>query len=181
MKKIIVALMLFVVLVPFQAMGQQWKMDPVHTNFYFDVKHTYATVRGQFMDFSGDVFFDPDNPGKSKFNFVIQVDSIDTKVGKRDIDLRSPNFFDATDYPVITFRSNKVTRGEGNVYLVQGKLTIKDVSKDVTLKFLYHGQKENPLNRGQIVAGLDTELTIDRLEFHVGNGSYYQRWCRVHV
>ena len=175
MKKILFFLIFFMMATPFQIMAQQWTIDPVHTNFYFDVKHTYATVRGQFMNFSGDVAFDPDNPEKSRFDFVIQVDSVDTMVGKRDIDLRSPNFFDAAEYPVIVFKSNRVSRGEGNVYMVEGNLTIKDVTREITLEFVYHGQKENPLNKGQIVAGLDTKLTIDRLAYHVGNGSYYQK------
>jgi len=175
MKKVLFFLIFFLISAPFKIMAQQWQIDPVHTNFYFEVRHTYAMVRGQFMNFSGNVVFDPDNPENSIFDFVIQVDSIDTKVGKRDTDLRSPNFFDAAHYPTITFKSTKVSRGEGNIYKVEGKLTIKDVTKDVTLEFLYHGKKENPLNKGQIVAGLDTTLTIDRLKFHVGNGSYYQK------
>ena len=94
MKKIVLILLFFLVSGPFQALAQQWNIDPVHTNFYFAIKHTFATVRGQFMDFSGEVNFDPDDPGKSRFDFVIKVDSVDTKVGKRDTHLRSPDFFD---------------------------------------------------------------------------------------
>jgi polyisoprenoid-binding protein YceI len=155
-------------------MAQQWKIDPVHTNFYFDVKHFYATVRGQFMDFSGQIFWDPDNPAKSRFDLVIQADSIDTKVGKRDTHLRSPDFFDVDQYPKITFSSTKVSKGEGDTYIVEGPLTIKDVTRNVVLEFVYFGQRENPLKKGETVAGLDTSLTIDRLEFHVGDGKFYK-------
>ena len=174
MKKILFTLLLLSTLVPLQASAQQWQLDAVHTNFFFAVKHTYATVRGQFMDFSGDVYFDPDNPAKSRFDFVIKVNSVDTKVSKRDTHLRSPDFFDAAKYPEITFKSSRVSRGGDNIYIVEGTLTIKDVSRDLALEFVYHGQKENPLKAGEIVAGLDTTLAIDRLEYHVGDGKFYK-------
>jgi len=175
MKKPIFFLLLFVIGMPLQVMAQQWEVDPVHTNFYFDVKHnTFSTVRGQFMDFTGDVFFDPENPGQSRFDFVIQVDSIDTKVGKRDTHLRSPDFFDVAQYPIITFKTTKVSKVADNKFIVEGQLTIKDVTKDLALEFFYHGQRENPLKKGETVAGLDTGLTIDRLEYHVGDGKFYK-------
>ena len=174
MKRIVLALLLFVVMGPFQAMAQEWKLDTAHTNFYFEVKHTYAIVRGQFMDYTGEVFFDPENPAKSKFNFDIKVDSVDTKIGKRDTHLRSPDFFDTGKYPLIIFRSSKVSRGKDNVYIVDGTLTIKDVSKNLSLEFVYHGQKDNPLKPGETVAGLDSRLTIDRLEYNVGDGKFYK-------
>jgi polyisoprenoid-binding protein YceI len=126
------------------------------------------------MDFAGEVYFDPDNPAKSRFAFVIKVDSVDTKVGKRDTHLRSPDFFDVAEYPTITFTSSKVMAGDDNKYIAEGTLTIKDVSRDIALEFIYHGQRENPLKKGEIVAGLDTQLTIDRLEFHVGDGKFYK-------
>ena len=172
--KFFLGLLLFLFVAgPFPAAAQQWQIDPVHSNFFFEVKHFYATVRGQFMDFSGDVFFDPDTPEKSRFDFSIKVNSIDTKVGKRDTHLRSPDFFDSGRYPLITFKSAKVSHAGGNRYIVAGTLTIKDVTRDLALEFIYHGQKENPLKAGEIVAGLDSRLTVDRLEYHVGDGKFY--------
>ena len=173
MKKILLILLFLLLVGPGQVFAQQWQLDPVHTNFYFEVKHTYAAVRGQFTEFTGDVYFDPDNPAKSKFDFVIKVDSVDTNVSKRDTHLRSPDFFDADNYPVITFTSSKVSSAGDNKYIVEGTLTIKDVSKDLALEFIYHGQKENPLKPGETVAGLDSRLTLDRLEYHVGSGKFY--------
>ena len=173
MKKILLILLFLLLVGPGQVFAQQWQLDPVHTNFYFEVKHTYAAVRGQFTEFTGDVYFDPDNPAKSKFDFVIKVDSVDTNVSKRDTHLRSPDFFDAGNYPVITFTSSKVSSAGDNKYIVEGTLTIKDVSKDLPLEFIYHGQKENPLKPGETVAGLDSRLTLDRLEYHVGSGKFY--------
>ena len=175
MKKLLLFFLLFIIGIPLQVMAQKWEVDPVHTNFYFDVKHnTFSTVRGQFMDFTGDVFFDPENPGQSRFDFIIQVDSIDTNVGKRDTHLRSPDFFDVARYPTITFKTTKVSKAADNKFIVEGQLTIKDVTRDLALEFVYHGQRENPLKKGETVAGLDTGLTIDRLEYHVGEGKFYK-------
>jgi len=173
MKRIRFVLLFLLVMGPGQGFAQQWQLDPVHTNFYFEIKHTYAAVRGQFTEFTGDVYFDPDQPEKSRFDFVIKIDSLDTKVGKRDTHLRSPDFFDAGKYPVMTFKSSKVSYAGDNKYIVEGTLTIKDVSKDLALEFVYHGLKENPLKQGETVAGLDSRLTLDRLEYHVGDGKFY--------
>jgi len=174
MKRILFFLLFVIVMGPFQAAAQEWELDPVHTNFYFEVKHTYAAVRGQFTDFAGEVYFDPDNPAKSKFDFMINVNSVDTKVGKRDTHLRSPDFFDAGKYPLITFKSSGVSHAGGNKYIVEGILTIKDVSKKLALEFVYHGQKDNPLKSGELVAGLDARLTLDRLEYNIGDGKFYK-------
>jgi polyisoprenoid-binding protein YceI len=148
MKRILFFLLFVIVMGPFQVAAQEWELDPVHTNFYFEVKHTYAAVRGQFTDFTGDVYFDPDNPAKSKFDFMINVNSVDTKEGKRDTHLRSPDFFDAGKYPLITFKSSEVLPAGENKYIVEGILTIKNVSKKLALEFVYHGQKDNPLMPG---------------------------------
>ena len=173
MKKILCFLLFLFVFQPVLGLSQEWKLDPVHTNFYFGVQHTYATVRGRFTDFNGNIIFDPDQPEKSSFNFVIKVDSIDTGVGKRDTHLRSPDFFDAGRYPLITFKSTKVSSAGDNRYTVEGTLAIKDVSRDLALEFVYLGQKQNPLKADEIIAGLDSSLVIDRLEYHVGDGKFY--------
>ena len=174
MKKVLFFLLLFLLIWPIQTFANQWELDMAHTNFYFEVKHTYAPVRGQFMDFTGDVYFDPDNLVKNKFDFVIKVDSVDTKIGKRDTHLRSPDFFDTGKYPLMTFKSSKISYGGVNKYLVDGTLTIKDVSREIILGFVYHGQKENPLKPGQTVAGLDARLTLDRFDYNVGDGKFYK-------
>jgi polyisoprenoid-binding protein YceI len=174
MKKLLFFLLLFLLIGPMQAIAQQWELDQAHTNFFFEVKHTSAPVRGQFMDFTGDVYFDPDNLAKSKFNFVIKVDSVDTKIGKRDTHLRSPDFFDAGKFPEINFKSSKVTHAEDNKYIVEGTLTMKDVSRALALEFVYHGQKDNPVKPGQTVTGLDSMLILDRLEYNVGDGKFYK-------
>ena len=74
----------------------------------------------------------------------------------------------------ITFESTDIKHLEGKKYEVAGKLTIKDVTKDVVLHFIFHGIKTHPLNPKQLVAGFDTKLTIDRLQYNVGDGKFFQ-------
>lgn len=174
MKRLIFVLLFFLLLSPLQAFAQAWKLDTTHSNFFFEIQHTYATVRGQFNEFTGNIAFNPNEPGQSRFDFSIKVDSINTNVKKRDEHLLTADFFDAAKYPLITFKSTDVTHSDGDEYLVKGKLTIKDVTKNVTLLFIYHGQKENPLNPAEIVRGLDSRLVLDRLVYHVGDGKFYK-------
>jgi polyisoprenoid-binding protein YceI len=174
MKRIIYFALSLLLLGQTHVMAHEWKVDSNHSSIMFDVKHIYSTVRGHFSDFSGDVFFDPDNLEKSKFDFTVKVDSINTNVGKRDNHLRSGDFFDANQYPVMTFKSSRVSHAGGNKYVLDGKMTIKDVTKDMVLEFIYWGQKENPFKKSEMVAGFDTRFNINRLDFHVGNGKFYK-------
>jgi polyisoprenoid-binding protein YceI len=120
------------------------------------------------------VFFDPDNLEKSKFDFVVKVDSINTNNGKRDTHLRSDDFFAVSKYPVMTFKSSRVSHIIGNKYALEGQMTIKDVTKSMALEFIYWGQKGNPFKKNEMVAGFDTRFNIDRLDFHVGDGKFYK-------
>lgn len=173
MKRILLMLLGLFILGQTQAVAHEWKVDTVHTGILFEIKHIYSTVRGHFSDFTGDVFFDPDNLEKSKFDFSVTVDSIDTDNDKRDNHLRSDDFFGAKKYPVMTFNSSRVSHAVGNKYILEGKMTIKDVTKDIKLEFIYWGQKENPFNKKEMVAGFDSRLKIDRLDYHVGDGKFY--------
>jgi polyisoprenoid-binding protein YceI len=74
----------------------------------------------------------------------------------------------------MTFKSSRITREGENRFRVDGLLTIKDVTKEMPLVFTYHGQQDNPLVAGKIVAGLDAAFTLDRLAFHVGDGKFYK-------
>lgn len=174
MKKIILIVCALMLLGQVRAEAAEWKLDPPHANFYFEIKHVYATIRGQFNTFSGDVAFDPDNLAQSRFNVEIKTESVNTNNEKRDTHLRSGDFFDATKFPVMTFKSTRMTHLGGNRYLFDGKLTIKDVTRDVALEFIYQGQKENALSPGELVTGLDSRFTLDRLDYHVGDGKFYK-------
>lgn len=154
------------------AAAHEYRFDTIHSNFYFDAQHVFSTVRGFFKSYDGAVRFDPADLAGSSMEFKIQVDSVETFNGKRDTHLRSPDFFDASTYPVITFKSTRITAAGENRYNVAGTLTIKDVSRDVVLPFIYHGEKEHPASKNELVAGFDAQLRIDRLGYHVGNGKF---------
>lgn len=174
MKRILLMVCALILLGQPQAIGYEWKVDPHHSGILFEIKHIYSVTRGHFSEFTGDVFFDPENIEKSKFNFVVRVDSINTHNGKRDQHLRSDDFFAARKYPVMMFKSSRVSHAGGNKYILEGKMTIKDVTRDMLLEFIYWGQKENPFNEKEMVAGFDSRFNINRLNYHVGNGKFYK-------
>jgi len=154
--------------------GAEWRFDPPHSSFRFAVKHIYSTVHGYFDDYSGTVNFEPDNLAASKVNFKIKVDGIQTQVSQRDNHLRSPDFFDAGKYPYIVFDSTAITHAGGDHYEVAGKLTIKDVTRDIVLPFTYYGVKDHPASPGDEVMGFDAAITLNRLDYHVGDGKFYR-------
>lgn len=173
MKKILLIVFSIILIGQTPAMAHEWKLDPAHSGILFDIKHIYSTVRGQFSDFTGDVFFDPDNLEKSRFDFVVKVDSINTNNSKRDNHLRTDDFFSAKKYPEMTFKSSRVSHAGGNKYIIEGEMTLKNVSKVLVLEFIYWGQKENPFKKNQMVAGFDSRFKINRLEYNVGDGKFY--------
>lgn len=170
MKKITMTIFLLLTLWPLHSMAYEWKIDPAHSEIRFKIKHIYSTTSGNFSKFKGNVFFNPVDPAKSRFDFSVKVDSIDTHIGKRDSHLRSPDFFNAKKYPTMTFRSSRITHKGGNKYTLEGKLTVKDVSRDIQVEFIYWGQKQSPFNNNLLVAGFDCRFRIDRMDYHVGKG-----------
>ena len=85
-----------------------WEIDRDHSSVYFDVRHTYATVRGQFDDFSGMFLFDPTGKEESSCEIEVKVKSINTNIRKRDDHLRSGEFFATEKYPLMTFKSTEI-------------------------------------------------------------------------
>jgi len=163
----------FMVAVSAHAAPPSWSVDKAHSGIYFGIQHIYSTVKGYFNDFSGEIRFDPDNLGQSRFDFAVQVKSIDTNITKRDAHLLSGDFFDAGKYPEMTFRSSAIKHLGGDEYSVEGTLRIKDVSRAITVPFTYFGTQPNPFNPKQLVAGFEARLNIDRLQYHVGTGKFY--------
>ena len=153
---------------------EKWEIDNAHSNIYFDVRHTYATVRGKFEDFSGTLHFDPDNMKMSRVEFEVKTGSINTGIPNRDNHLRSEDFFAANDYPAMTFQSTAVKHKEGNQYILEGNLAIKGKSRKMAIPFTYFGLQENPLKKGQKVAGFETRFSIKRLDYGVGSGKFLE-------
>ncbi|MEF8942160.1 MAG: YceI family protein [Desulfohalobiaceae bacterium] len=152
----------------------QWEIDKQHSSFYFDIRHTFATVRGQFEDFSGSVAFDAEAERVESVEFSVRVASVNTQITKRDNHLRSEDFFHAKRHPRMTFKSSNVEHREGDRFVAEGELTIKSVSKEVAIPFTYLGMRDNPLQKGQKVAGFEAEFSLDRLEYDVGTGKFVE-------
>lgn len=156
-----------------RAEALEWKIDKAHSNIYFDVRHTFVTVRGLFEDFSGTMVFDPEDKDASRVAFEVNVDSIDTNIEKRDAHLRSADFFEVSQFPHMRFESTRIEDAPGeDQYTLKGRLTIKGVTRSVAVPFTYLGMRDNPLEKGQQVAGFEGEFTINRLDYKVGSGKF---------
>ncbi|MFN4233273.1 MAG: YceI family protein [Bacteroidia bacterium] len=150
----------------------KWKLDKSHTSVNFSINHFFSAVTGKFTSFDGDFYFDPNNLQGSKAEFTIAVKSVNTDDSKRDNHLQSADFFDAKKYPNMTFKSTKIESKSEKEYLVHGKLTIKDKTKDVVLPMKITGEMEHPMMKGTLILGLVIETTINRTEFGVGTGNW---------
>lgn len=147
-------------------MSSNWTIDTVHTHVGFSVKHLMvSTVRGQFKSYAGSVRIDPKDFSKSVFEGEIDVASIDTGNQDRDNHLRTNDFFDAANHPKITFKSTKIERKDEGAFKVTGDITIRGVTKPLTLDVEFHGVSKSPW--GKTVAGLSATGTINRNDFGV--------------
>lgn len=173
-KAIRVSIVGLVVAAQVHAAAPEWTVDSAHSSIYFDVQHIYSTTRGAFEAFSGTVHFAPDDLAGSRFDFEVMVDSINTGNSKRDSHLNSGDFFDSKDYPKMTFTSTAVKHVQDNQYMVEGKLTVKDVSQTVKVPFTFLGTTVHPFQKDNVVAGFEARMTIDRLAYNVGSGKFYE-------
>jgi len=119
---------------PASAVASTWKIDPAHSSAQFAVKHlAISTVRGAFSAVNGSITFDDKDVTKSTVDVTIDVNSVDTRQPDRDKDLKSDKFFDAANYPSITFKSTKVEQAGAGKLKVTGDLTIRGTTKSVVL------------------------------------------------
>ena len=138
-----------------------YSIDPAHSKIGFAVRHAMVTnVRGEFTEYEGKLHLDGANPANSSAELVIKVASVDTRQAQRDEHLRTGDFFEAETYPEITFRSTSAEEVGDDTYRLHGDLTIKDVTRPVTLDLEFTGAATDPygLNR----AGFEGGTTVDR-------------------
>lgn len=152
--------------------ADQWMVDKAHTSVNFDISHFFSTVNGSFNDFNGTFYFAPNNLEGSKFTFTIPINSIDTNNDKRDTHLKSEDFFNASKYPDIKFESTSFEKKSGNNYVVNGNLTIKDITKKISVPFEYKGEMDHPMMKGTKILGLEFNTQIDRSDYKVGVGDW---------
>ena len=123
-----------VLTIPVIADAATWQIDPDHSSFQFKVRHlTVSNVKGDFSKAKGVVTFDDQDITKMTVELTIDTASVNTGNAKRDEHLRSPDFFDVTQYPTITFTSKKVTRAGTNKLKVIGNLTIHGTTKEIAV------------------------------------------------
>lgn len=141
-----------------------WTIDPMHSEIGFKVKHlVISTVSGKFKAFEGSIEAEGDDFNNAKISFSADIDSIDTGVTDRDVHLKSPDFFDAANHPKLSFESTGFTRKDGSDYVLHGNITIKGVTKPITLNVEYGGTGPNAY--GQTVAGFELTGKINRKDF----------------
>ena len=145
----------------------QWTIDPDHSVAAFNVRHMMiCNVHGQFNKVSGSIRFDPAEPANASVEATIDVTGVYTGIQKRDDHLRSPDFFDVANWPVMTFTSTRVEgRGENRLTVI-GNLTIRGTTRQVVLEAEYRGPVKSPFG-DETTIGFTATTAIDRTDFGV--------------
>lgn len=142
-----------------------WNIDKSHTTIGFSVKHMVVSkTKGKFLEYTGVVEMDAEAQQFTTIQATIQTKSIFTDHEKRDAHLRSPDFFDANTFPTMTY-TMKSQKKTGDTYTAVGDLTIKGVTKEITLVGTFNGVALDPW--GNTRAGFSAEGTINRQDFGV--------------
>src|SRR6056297_2763901 len=144
-----------------------WKIDKPHTSVNFSINHFFSSVPGKFTDFGGKIRFYKDNLEGSTATFTVAINSVNTDNAKRDKHLQSKDFFDAKNYPKMTFQSTRFDKRSDEEYLIHGKLTIKDETKNIILPMKITGEMEHPMMEGTLILGVVIDTTIDRTDYGV--------------
>lgn len=144
----------------------QYALDPAHTRIGFVARHAMVTkVRGAFNEYVGTGYLDGDDPSKSTVSVTIQAKSIDTRNEQRDAHLRSNDFLDMENHPEITFVSTAAKQLDDSTFQLTGDLTIRGVTKPVTVDFDYQGAVVDPWGNTRI--GFEGQVTINRKDWGV--------------
>jgi polyisoprenoid-binding protein YceI len=140
-----------------------WAVDPTHSNVGFAVKHMgIATVRGAFTDFDGSIEVGEDLTTAKAYG-TVKVESLDTNQPQRDEHLRSPDFFDAVQYPDLRFESTSIVELDENTFRISGRLTVHGVTKEIVLHADVHGTDIDPLGNERV--GLEVTGQLSRADY----------------
>ncbi len=149
---------------PLQAHADTYKIDDAHTKVGFSVRHLgISNVHGKFTELEGSIDFDKAAIADSSVQATIGVKSIDTDNQKRDDHLRSPDFFEVSKHPSITFQSKKITDIQGDKFTIVGDLEINGVKKEVELATTFEGAVTDPWGNDRV--GFSASTTINRKDF----------------
>lgn len=148
---------------------KEWHSDPAHSEIGFSITHLgISDVSGTFNDFKATINSDKPDFSDAVVEATINVASINTRVDARDQHLRSADFFEVEKYPTITFKSTNIKKAGNDKYKLIGNLTVKDITKPVTLDLTYRGTAENPAAK-KTAAGFKLTGTIKRTDFGIGS------------
>ncbi len=137
----------------------KYQLDPDHTVIGFVARHMLTKVRGSFTEFDGTIEV-AERPEDSTVNVEVKTASVQTNTQQRDDHLRSADFFDSENYPVMTFRSTGWRHAGGRKFELDGELTIRDVTRPITLEGEFHGWGKDPFENTKIFA--EARTTLDR-------------------
>jgi polyisoprenoid-binding protein YceI len=141
-----------------------WKIDPAHSEVNFKVKHlVVSTVRGNFNKFDATVETEAEDFSDAKIKFGAETNSINTRNNDRDAHLKSADFFDTENYDNISFISTSVKKISDHELKVKGNLTIRDITKEITLDVIYNGIVEGL--GGSEVAGFEISTKLNRFDY----------------
>ncbi len=141
-----------------------WNIDTAHSGINFSIRHmVVAKVRGRFSKFTGTVNLDDADFTRSTVDVTIDASSIDTGTAQRDEHLRSADFFDVEKFPQLRFRSSRIEKLDETRYRVIGELSIRDVTREVSLDVEYGGRAKDPWGNQRV--GFAASTAIERKDF----------------
>jgi polyisoprenoid-binding protein YceI len=144
--------------------NEQWDFDVAHSSINFSVRHLMVSkVRGQFTKWSGSLEFDEQEPTRARVEAQLDAASIDTKDAQRDAHLRSADFLDTERFPTISFKSTGIEKVGDARFSMKGELTIRGITKPVTLDVEYAGRAKDPWGGERV--GFSARTSIDRKDF----------------
>jgi polyisoprenoid-binding protein YceI len=165
MKKIIIITFLFFSAAVY---AQTWKNDKDHSRLGFTATHLMlSSITGTFNTFQSTITSSRPDFRDAVFELTADAGSIDTKVPQRDEHLRSADFFDVKNYPLISFKSTSIKKIGKNTYMITGNLTMHGVTKLITADFVYKGPIINPKTEN-ITAGFQLTAILKRSDFKIG-------------
>jgi len=162
-----VGVLALALVLPVSGRAETWVIDPAHTVSGFTVRHLMiSNVTGVFEVTRGTIEYRPGDPGSVKADITVEAKSVNTRIGRRDDDLRSDNFFNADKFPTLAFRSKRVQNVRAEGFDLVGDLTIRDVTREVVLKV---DGPTAPIKdpQGNRRVGATASTTINRKDFGI--------------